>query len=148
MSIGKRDESGAWKPASAKVVKLVTLAERVRNRTNNGEDLLDVLMTLLADPSPKIRLAATQELLNRGFGKPVDVSAQIDAGPDFQSAALAALDGVDVTALARRAIAQRALDEDNATSWRGGELPAKPKATTENSYVTIPSRPPGPPPAV
>jgi len=47
-----------------------SMMRRVREATNNGQDLIDVLKELLADNNPVVRLKACEMLWDRGWGKP------------------------------------------------------------------------------
>jgi hypothetical protein len=45
------------------------IALTVRERTNDGEDLVDVLLSIVKDGNDRDKIAAVQILLDRGFGK-------------------------------------------------------------------------------
>jgi hypothetical protein len=52
-----------------------------------GQKAYETIVALMDDPNPKIRLAASQEVLTRAFGKPaLHSSAQHGAQPEFLNA--------------------------------------------------------------
>jgi HEAT repeat protein len=46
----------------------------------SGEKALQVLVELLKDPQPSVRMAAADRLLDRGFGRPTNTTQTLDAG--------------------------------------------------------------------
>lgn len=62
----------------------------------HGDKALDVLAAALDDDDPKTRIAAAKEILDRGYGKPLTMTADVtnrldDLDDDTLGAAIAAL---------------------------------------------------------
>ena len=76
----------AWALPSANVTytKTRSIAQMVRDATNGGQKLIDVLVTLAFDEDahPRDRTTAVGMLMDRGFGKAVEttLSLSVDAG--------------------------------------------------------------------
>ena len=76
----------AWALPSANVTytKTKSIAQMVRDATNGGQKLIDVLVTLAFDEDahPRDRTTAVGMLMDRGFGKAVEttLSLSVDAG--------------------------------------------------------------------
>lgn len=60
------------------------LASRIRELTNDGQDLIDILLEaatgLMDGIRPRDRIEATKMLLERGYGKPVEI-VKTEGGP-------------------------------------------------------------------
>ena len=93
----------AWALPSANVTytKTKSIAQMVRDATNGGQKLIDVLVTLAFDEDahPRDRTTAVGMLMDRGFGKAVEttLSLSVDAG---SSEALSALADAELERLA------------------------------------------------
>ena len=62
----------------------------------HGDKALDVLVAALADDDGRVRIAAAREILDRGYGKPVTMTADVtnrleELDDDFLEAAIAQL---------------------------------------------------------
>lgn len=85
----------AWALPSANVTytKTKSIAQMVRDATNGGQKLIDVLVALAFDEDahPRDRTTAVGMLMDRGFGKAVETSLTLtaDAGSSDALAALA-----------------------------------------------------------
>ena len=93
----------AWALPSANVTytKTKSIAQMVRDATNGGQKLIDVLVALAFDEDahPRDRTTAVGMLMDRGFGKAVETSLTLTADAS-QSDALAALADAELERLA------------------------------------------------
>lgn len=93
----------AWALPSANVTytKTKSIAQMVRDATNGGQKLIDVLVSLAFDEDahPRDRTTAVGMLMDRGFGKAVETSLTLTADAS-QSDALAAMADAELERLA------------------------------------------------
>lgn len=93
----------AWALPSANVTytKTKSIAQMVRDATNGGQKLIDVLVSLAFDEDahPRDRTTAVGMLMDRGFGKAVETSLTLTADAS-QSDALSALADAELERLA------------------------------------------------
>jgi hypothetical protein len=93
----------AWALPSANVTytKTKSIAQMVRDATNGGQKLIDVLVSLAFDEDahPRDRTTAVGMLMDRGFGKAVETSLTLTADAS-QSDALAQLADAELERLA------------------------------------------------
>lgn len=94
----------AWALPSANVTytKTKSIAQMVRDATNGGQKLIDVLVSLAFDEDahPRDRTTAVGMLMDRGFGKAVETSLTLTADAS-QSDALAQLADAELERLAQ-----------------------------------------------
>ena len=93
----------AWALPSANVTytKTKSIAQMVRDATNGGQKLIDVLVSLAFDEDahPRDRTTAVGMLMDRGFGKAVETSLTLTADAS-QSDALSQLADAELERLA------------------------------------------------
>lgn len=102
----RRDEGGRWLKGSTPNPggRPKGLAERIRQRTAEGERLLDELFQILDDKvaKPSERLRAIEILFDRGYGKALETSVVANLSSAPSNPELDALSTDTLLALARR----------------------------------------------
>jgi len=112
MDDGRRDGGGRWaKGQSGNPSGRPPLPEELRLRIRAlGPRAVEALERALADPDPRVVVAAAKELLDRGYGRPTQ-SVELNAKTDFGRAHLEAM---LERAAARHALTDQSDDPDQA----------------------------------
>lgn len=85
-----------WKPGQSGNVngKAGVLAKRIRQATNQGREIFEFLLSVMRDPneSTRNRVAASEMLLNRAFGRPrQEIEVSRDPAESNRQATVAAV---------------------------------------------------------